>query len=103
MLGPNLAGHRGTKITGFISYTLVKELHRQFFLLLRLREGCDLLDPFGDLPSPTKNVWPIEGAARCRHGLEVEYEGLLKDLVAVFVFLKVHRTVHCFLMSESYL
>jgi hypothetical protein len=25
MLGPNLAGLRGTKITGFISYTLVTE------------------------------------------------------------------------------
>jgi hypothetical protein len=69
---------------------IVKELHRQFFLLLRLRGGCGLLDPFGDFPSATKNVRPTQGgaaaAARRRHGLEVEDEGLLKDLVVIFVF-----------------
>jgi hypothetical protein len=55
---------------------IVKELHRQFFLLLRLRDGCGLLDPFGDFSSATNNVRPTrEGAAtaaRRRHGLEVE-------------------------------
>jgi hypothetical protein len=30
---------------------IVKELHRQFFLLLRLWEGCSLLDPFSDFLS----------------------------------------------------
>jgi hypothetical protein len=35
---------------------IVKELHRQFFLLLHLRDGCDLFDPFGDFPSATNNV-----------------------------------------------
>jgi hypothetical protein len=37
---------------------IVKELHRQFFLLLHLRDGCGLLDPFGDFPSATNNVRP---------------------------------------------
>ena len=30
---------------------IVKELHRQFILLLRLSDGCGLFDPFGDFPS----------------------------------------------------
>jgi hypothetical protein len=79
---------------------IVKELHRQFFLLLRLRNGCGLHDPFGDFLSATNNVRPTQGgaaaAARRRHGLEVEDEGLLKDLVVIFVFLGVLCTVHCF-------
>jgi hypothetical protein len=40
---------------------IVKELHWQFFLLLRLRDGCGLLDPFGDFPSTTNNVRPTQG------------------------------------------
>jgi hypothetical protein len=79
---------------------IVKELHRQFFLLLRLRDGCGLLDPFGDFPSATNNVRPTQrgaaAAARRRHGLEVEDEGLLKDFVVFFVFLEVLCTVRCF-------
>jgi hypothetical protein len=79
---------------------IVKELHRQFFLLLRLRGGCGLLDPFGDFPSATNNVRPSQGgaaaAAHRRHGLEVEDEGLLKDLVVIFIFLGVICTVRCF-------
>jgi hypothetical protein len=42
---------------------IVKELHRQFFLLLRLRDGCGILDPFGDFPSATNNVRPTQGGA----------------------------------------
>jgi hypothetical protein len=76
---------------------IVKELHRQFFLLLRLQDACGLLDPFGDFPSATNNVRPTQGgaaaAARRRHGLEVEDEGLLKDLVVIFIFLGVLCTV----------
>jgi hypothetical protein len=34
---------------------IVKELHRQFFLLLRLRDGCGLIDPFDDFPFATNN------------------------------------------------
>jgi hypothetical protein len=45
-------------------------------------------------------VRPIQGgaaaAARRRHGLEVEDEGLLKDLIVIFVFLGVFRIVRCF-------
>jgi hypothetical protein len=40
---------------------IVKELHRQFFLLLRLRDGCGLLDLFGDFLSATNNVKPTQG------------------------------------------
>jgi hypothetical protein len=79
---------------------IIKELQRQFFLFLRLRDGYDLLDPFDDFPSTTNNVKPTQGGAatvaHCRRGLEVEDEGLLKDLVVIFVFLKVLCTVHCF-------
>ena len=37
---------------------IVKELHRWFFLLLRLRDGCGLLDLFDDFPSAINNVRP---------------------------------------------
>jgi hypothetical protein len=56
-----------------------------------------LFDPFGDFPSATNNVRPtLGGAVRRRHGLEVEDEGLLKDLIVIFVFLGVLCTVRCF-------
>jgi hypothetical protein len=79
---------------------IVKELHRQFFLLLCLRDGCGLLDPFSDFPSATNNVRLTQGGAAAavhrRHGLEVEDEGLLKDLIVIFVFLGMLCTVHGF-------
>jgi hypothetical protein len=79
---------------------IIKELHRQFFLLLHFRDGCGLCDPFGNFPSATNNVRPTQGgaaaAARHRHGLEVEDEGLLKDLVVIFIFLGVLCTVQRF-------
>jgi hypothetical protein len=79
---------------------IVKDFHRQLFLLLCLREGCSLLNPFGDFPSATNNVRPTQGGvaatARCRHGLEIEDEGLLKDLIVIFVFLGLLCTVCCF-------
>jgi hypothetical protein len=79
---------------------IVKELHWQFFLLLRLRDGCGLLDPFSDFPSTTNNVRPTQGgaaaAARRRHGLEVEDKGFLKNLVVIFVFLRLLCTIRCF-------
>jgi hypothetical protein len=37
---------------------IVKDLHRQFFLLLRLQDGCVLFDPFSDFSSATNNVRP---------------------------------------------
>jgi hypothetical protein len=45
-------------LSGCGDLRIVKELHQQFFLLLRLRDGCGLLDPFGDFPSATNNVRP---------------------------------------------
>jgi hypothetical protein len=36
----------------------VKDLHWQFIILLRLRDGCGLFDPFGYFPSATNNVRP---------------------------------------------
>jgi hypothetical protein len=78
---------------------ITKELHRQFFLLLRLWDGCGLLDPFGNFPSATNNAKPTQGgaaaAAHRRHSLEVEDEGLLKDVIVIF-FLGVLCTVRCF-------
>jgi hypothetical protein len=46
---------------------------------------------FGDLPSATNNVRPIQGgaAARRRLDLDVEDKGLLKDLIVIFVFLNI--------------
>jgi hypothetical protein len=35
------------------------------------------------------------GGARRRHGLEVEDEGLLKDLIVIFAFLGVLCTIRC--------
>ena len=79
---------------------IVMELHRRFILLLRLRDGCGLLDPFGDFPSETNNVKLALGeaaaAVRRRHGLEVEDEGHLKDLVVIFVFFR------CFIVRCSF-
>jgi hypothetical protein len=87
-------------LSGCGDLRIVKELHRQFFLLLRLRDGCGLIDPFGDFSSATNNVRPTQGGAaavaRRRHCLEVEDEGLLKDLVVIFVFLEMLCTVRCF-------
>jgi hypothetical protein len=82
---------RSSRISsGCADLRIVQELHRQFFLLLRLWDGCGLLDPFGDFLSATNNVRTTQGgaaaAARRRHGLEIEDEGLLKDLVIIFVF-----------------
>jgi hypothetical protein len=78
---------------------IVKELHRQLFLL-HLWDGCGLFDPFGDFPSATNNVRPTQGgtaaAVRRRHGLEVEDEGLLKNLIIIFIFLRVLCTVRRF-------
>jgi hypothetical protein len=79
---------------------IVKELYQQFFLLLRLRDGCGLLDSFGDFLYATNNVRPTQGgvatATRRRHGQEVEDKGLLKDLVVIFNFFGVLCTVRCF-------
>jgi hypothetical protein len=86
-------------LSGYGDLRIMKELHRQFFLLLRLRDRCGLLNPFGDFPSATNNVRPTQGgaaaAAHRRHGLEVEDEGLLKDLVVIFIFLGV-LCIACF-------
>jgi hypothetical protein len=116
---PRLQPHLGGKVERLVGVVwssrifsgcgdlrIVKELHRQFFLLLCLQDGCGLVDPFGDFPSATNNVMPTQegavAAARRRHGLEVEDEGLLKDLVVIFVFLEVFCTVSLFLlMPES--
>jgi hypothetical protein len=69
---------------------IVKELHRQFILLLCLWDGCGFLGPFGDFPFATNNVRPaMRGAAAVahrRHGLEVEDEGHLKNFDVIFVF-----------------
>jgi hypothetical protein len=81
-------------------FRIVKELHRQFFLLLCLRDGCGLLDLLGDFSSLTNNIRPTQGGAaaavRRRHGLEVEDEGILKDLVVIIIFLGVLCIVCCF-------
>jgi hypothetical protein len=57
-------------------------------------------DPFGDFSSATNNVRPTQSgattAAHRQYGLEVEDEGLLKNLVVNFFFLGVLCTVCCF-------
>jgi hypothetical protein len=104
-LQPHLSGNI-ERLVGVVWYSrissgcgdlwIIKELHRQFFLLLRLWDGCGLFDPFDDFPSATNNVRPTQGgAAHRRHGLDVEDEGLLKDLVVIFIFLGVLCTVCC--------
>jgi hypothetical protein len=61
-------------------------------------DGCDLFDPFGDFPFATNNVRPTQvgATAHHRHGLEVEYEGLLTDLFLIFIFLRLFCIVQCF-------
>jgi hypothetical protein len=60
---------------------------------------CGFLDIFGNFTSATNNVRLTQGGAaavaRRRHGLEVEDEGILKNLVIIFVFLEVLCTVRC--------
>jgi hypothetical protein len=48
-------------LSGCGDLRIVKELYQQFFLLLRLRGGCGLLNPFGDFPFATNNVRPTQG------------------------------------------
>jgi hypothetical protein len=80
---------------------IVKELYRQFILLLHVRDGCSLLCPFGDFPSATNNAKPAmggaEAAARCRHGLEVKDEGHLKAFDVILFFVEVFCTACYFL------
>ncbi|KAK1615236.1 hypothetical protein QYE76_020753 [Lolium multiflorum] len=40
---------------------IVKELYRQFILLLRFRDGCGIFDPFDDFLSATNNVRLAQG------------------------------------------
>jgi hypothetical protein len=53
-----------------------------------------------DFPSASNNVKPTQGgaavAARRRHVLEIEDDGHLKDLVVIYLFVKVFCTVRCF-------
>jgi hypothetical protein len=46
--------------SGYGDLRIVKELHRQFFLLLCLWDGCGLLDRFCDFPSTINNVMPAQ-------------------------------------------
>jgi hypothetical protein len=109
-LGGNIERRMGVVWSSRISsgcgdLRIVKELHQQFFLLLRLRDRCGLLDPFGDFSSATNNIKSTQGgaaaAARHRHGLEIEDEGLLKNLIVIFIFFGVLCTVHCFFYCQS--
>lgn len=55
--------------SGYEDLQIVEELHRQFIILIRLWDGCGLLDPFSDFPSASSNVTPaqrgVAAAARC--------------------------------------
>jgi hypothetical protein len=74
-------------------FQIFKVLHRRLFLLLCLRDGCGLLDPFRNFLSATNNVRPIQGGAaaatRRQHGLEVADEAHLKGLFVFFVSIRV--------------
>jgi hypothetical protein len=50
-------------LSGCEDLWIVKELHRQFFLFLRLWNGYGLHDPFGDFLSATNNVRLTQGGA----------------------------------------
>jgi hypothetical protein len=104
-LGGNVERLVGVVCSSRILYScgdlrIIKELHRLLFLLLRLRDGCGLLNPFGDFPSATNNVRPTQrraaAAVHRRHDLEIEDKGLLKDLVVIFIFLEVLCIILCF-------
>jgi hypothetical protein len=57
---------------------IVEELHRQFFLLLRLRDGCGLVDPFVDFPFATNNVRPTQGGAAWRRTVDTVWRLKMK-------------------------
>jgi hypothetical protein len=46
--------------------------------------------------APDQNQGGAAAVARHRHGLEVEDEGLIKDLIAISIFLGVLCVVCCF-------
>jgi hypothetical protein len=46
------------------------KLHRPVLLLIRLRDGCGLLDPFGDFPSAPNNVKPALGVRQRRRAVD---------------------------------
>ena len=113
IISPRFQPHLGGDVEKFvgvawfsrISYgggglRIVIELHRRFILLLRLWNGCGLLDPFSDFPYATNNMrlalGGVAAAAHRRHGLEVADEGHVKNLIVIFVFIKVLCTVRCF-------
>jgi hypothetical protein len=86
--------------SGWEDLRIVMEIHHQLFFLLRLWDGCGLLDPFGNFSSATNNVRLTQGgaaaAAHRRHGLEVEDEGHLKNFIVIFIFVQVPYIVRCF-------
>jgi hypothetical protein len=49
--------------SGWRDLRIIMELHRRLFHLLRLRDGCGFLDPFGNFLSATNNVMSAEGGA----------------------------------------
>jgi hypothetical protein len=108
---PRLQPHLGGNIERFVGVVwssrilsgcgdlrIIKEFHRQFFLLLRLRDGCGFLTRSAtSRPQQRQADSGRNGSGRRRrHGLEVEDERLFKDLIVIFVFRGVLCTVHCF-------
>jgi hypothetical protein len=86
--------------SGYGDLRIFMELHRRLFLLLRLRDRCCLVDPFGNFSHTTNNVRPSQGVeaavAHRQHGLDVEDEGHLKNFVVIFVFVEMFCTVRYF-------
>jgi hypothetical protein len=64
-------------LSGYRDLRIVKELHRQFFLL-RLQGGCGLLDPFGDFPSATNNGRPTQGRTTGRRAIDTVWSLKMK-------------------------
>jgi hypothetical protein len=71
--------------SGWGDLWIIMELHRWVFLLLCLRGGCGLLDPFRNFRSATNNARPTKGgpavAARRRHGLKLKTKGISRILL----------------------
>jgi hypothetical protein len=67
-------------LSGYEDFLIVKEIHRLFILLLRLRDGCGLFDLFGDFPSATNNVRPTQGGAAAAARLDTVWRLKMKGV-----------------------
>ena len=96
IMSPQFRSHLGgdvEKLMGVVCFSrafssggdlrIVVELHRRFILLLRHRDGCGLLDPFGDFPFTTNNVRPAKEKRQRRRAVDTVWRLKTKGISMV--------------------